>query len=96
VQRKPLRTLDRFYRGIDVEIRPVEVIGSRPENVQDLADRCIGKPGELSKVDESSRPPRYSQKPCLEMLVTSTSPMLAPSLFNFDMSLFQNPKDLPA
>jgi hypothetical protein len=56
MQWKPLRTLDRFDREIDVEIRPVHVIGSRPTNVQDLADRCLGKPGELSKIDEKLSP----------------------------------------
>jgi hypothetical protein len=29
------------------------------------------------------------------MLVTSTSPVLTPALFNFDMSLFQDTNDLP-
>ncbi len=56
MQWKPLRTLDRFDREIDVEIRPAHVIGSRPANVQYLADRRISKPGELSKVDEKLSP----------------------------------------
>jgi len=44
--------LDRFDREIDVEVGPCQMVGSRPENIQYLVDRCLGKPRELPKIDE--------------------------------------------
>jgi hypothetical protein len=38
---------DRFNRQVDVEIGPVEVIGRWPKDIDDLADRCFGKPRKL-------------------------------------------------
>src|SRR3954468_17073063 len=58
-QRKPLRIFDRFNRQVDVEIRPVEVVGRRPEDVDDLVDRCFGKPRKLLE--------RHEELPTIEV-----------------------------
>jgi len=38
---------DRFNRQVDVETRPVKVVGRRPEHIDDFTDRCFGKPRKL-------------------------------------------------
>lgn len=50
--------------------------------------------GNSRNATNSSLPPRYSQKPCREMLVISTSALLAPAFFDFAMSVLEDAKDL--
>lgn len=49
--------------------------------------------GNSRKSTNSSLPPRKSQNPCREMLVTSASPVLAPTLFDLVMSFLQDSED---
>jgi hypothetical protein len=69
------------------------VVRRWPADIQDFGDRRIREPRELPEIDERLTSAKVQQKPCLEMFVTSTSSVVAPALFNFDMSFLEHAKD---
>ena len=74
--------LDGLNGEIDIEIWPVEMVGVRPLDLENLRNWSVLKPGKSLNERKSSLLPRRSQKPCLEIFATSTdfTPTLRPSL----------------
>src|SRR5262245_17880318 len=51
-QGEPLRMLNRFDSDVHVEVRPVQVSGAGPFDVQDVGDRRAPEPGEDPEGEE--------------------------------------------
>ena len=60
-QREAFWVLDRFHRQIDVEVRPIQMVGMRKLHVQQSADRNVSEPGKLMERHEKF--PASKQKP---------------------------------
>ena len=60
-QREAFWVLDRFHRQIDVEVRPIQMVGMRKLHVQQSADRNVSEPGKLMERHEKF--PTSKQKP---------------------------------
>src|SRR5688500_15259701 len=70
--------VERFDREVDVESRPIEVMGRRQLDVRKLSDGGVLEPRNSLKDTNRSRSSIRTQKPCDETLVTSTAEVLRP------------------
>ena len=82
-QRVLLGLVERLDVQVDVQVRPVEVIGSHALHVQHVTDLCLLEPGNISYARKTSRSPSHSHRPWAEMFVTSTSEVLFPRSADF-------------
>ena len=46
-QRKPFRVAYRLNRQVNIKIRPIKMIRRRPQDVENLLNRCRLKPGKF-------------------------------------------------
>lgn len=46
-QRKPVRVAYRLDRQVNIKIRPIKMVRRRPQDVENLLNRCRLKPGKF-------------------------------------------------
>jgi len=78
--------LDRVDRELNVELRPIQMVhfGLSTRRIFET-DACSNQ-GNSVKATKSSRSPRKTKKPCLEMFETSASKVAVPGFSDFIFS----------
>jgi hypothetical protein len=73
--------LDRFDRQIDVEVRPMEMVGSRPFDVSNPGNGLVFEPGEFTERKEEPSVVHADPEPCLGDVYNFSLQSAAPRLF---------------